>query len=1082
MSVMLLDQCSEANYHQVSPGLKQFAKSIWKPFKVQFADLEEQLEEQRRIIDTEIKIASEIAAHEAVQSALIYQRGGYAHREFEIRQWAENKDWQLQQDFAAKERRLKKILHSISGLDHTKSFINSRDRRHPGTGSWFLTLPEFKDWDGALDSAVLWYHGIPGSGKSILATSIIDHLYTCHRNTKSSIIYFFCDFHTLETLQYRAIVSSLLKQVIILNGALSNQLQGELEISYLNSQLPPDIYRIEDLFCTFAKQLGHLYIIIDGVDECTIEQRLDILAFLKRFLIKQPQNAKISLSTRPDIEIPKSLTIKFNISLSGAANQHDLETYIQYQLDSQCLNLGVYPTKVKEDIKEALLKGADGMFLWVYFQIHDIRRAGNKEKIDRILSDLPRGLQETYARIVHRINQERDESEAAITFKWLSECRRPLTLLELRDAIAVRVGDTHHAQIRSRYNEDPEGIIQNCCGLVILNEDQTVQYAHSTVLKYMQSRENDSSHQQVDAVGNGTSNSQENLGDASSENRSAFAHDIAELCATYLQLQDFGIQIARVQKETAVAPPKDWLKILLPGKLSFLVPVCRFAFNTIANSQQSKLNAHTVEGLTRSIYATPDHSRGLQEVNMSQFPCLNYITGYWLYHFADTEGKDFQIRASRLGALLDELSLPFPYLPGMVGSEEPNIAALLSWACITDNAPLFANLFLKSRGIREVLPTSDSYSTYQALGILGDGGDIRRLLNYAIEMNSTRIVRYILEDPPIRLRSGSSQIRKHTPLPNTYSYCWHGPYGYLYWVISEYFGKFQYGWGPGDLLEHEKSPFHTAAALGRLDIFNLLLQSHSLAIKGNVHIKVPGWYYNTVAKKAIQHGHLSIVKSLLSQFRASGSPLYSRRYSAHSMSENVPQVLSSHTIITRGLLTWAAFCGQGEAVTWLFESGNCSIFPVGQRVECCHSGTHGITETTPIGLASLDAVLLRTGPNKKSRSTFWEHFKPLDDPISAAAASRNFEIVLFLLSHVQGEQMRLGNRIYRGLSRLLIPTFYIAICHDRIEVLESIRGIVSPDIITIRARCDCEKHFFNPFDEAAAGGNHLTLEWLQTHS
>ncbi|KAF3316609.1 hypothetical protein TWF173_001892 [Orbilia oligospora] len=795
--------------------LKQFVKSIWKPFKVQFADLEGQLEEQRHMIDDEVLIASELAAHEAAQCTLIYQNRGYTHREFEVDQWTRNKEWQLKQDFAAKKRKLCKILERISGLDHRRSFSNACGRRHPETGKWFFQLPEFKNWDAALDSSVLWYNGIPGSGKSVLATSLIEHLYTLHRNTKTSIIYFFCDFHTPETLRYRSILSNLLKQVVILNfTTISNQAQGELEASYLDSQFLPDTYKIEAFFYQFAQKLGPLYILVDGIDECPEEERLDVIAFLKRFLAKKPRQAKFILSSRPDIEIPRALPTPYRISISTAADRPDLEAYICHELESKCPNLEVYTPQIKEDIKQALLKGANGMFLWVYFQIQDIRRAGNKDKIYQVLSDLPRGLHETYARILHRIQGERDEDEAAMVFNWLSKCRRPLTLLELRDAIAIRVGDTRHDQIRNRYNEDPERIIQNCGGLVVMNEqDQTVQYAHSTVAKYLHSRDDDDNNREGNEP----------------RRRSAkiSTSDIARLCATYLQLKDFSTEVARVRKEFTTRPPKYWVTMFLPGKLRFLEPICRFTLDMVLGSKQQPDIGHATD-LIRPLYTTP--SPGFEAQKQLKFPCLGYITEYWLHHFGEGGVGVLTSRAQHLETLLDESNLPFPYMPRVNGLEKPDTNDLLLWACENDNVPLFAVLFFKLRPPLSIRLWSDSGSRSSSgsrvIKTQKDATeDLEMVLSYAIERNSLGIVRFILEGPPITFRTGVRSIRRHLNLDLILTD--KDLTGLIYYHIA-------YKTHDINTAQSRFQLLAGAARTGHLEIFNILLEAHLAVIYGGL--------------------------------------------------------------------------------------------------------------------------------------------------------------------------------------------------------------------------------------------------------
>jgi len=70
----------------------------------------------------------------------------------------------------------------------------------PVSGEWVLRSPKFVEWLGSSTSSILWLHGIPGSGKSMLVARVIDYLQ--RRNESDSnpapIAYFYCARNTNE--------------------------------------------------------------------------------------------------------------------------------------------------------------------------------------------------------------------------------------------------------------------------------------------------------------------------------------------------------------------------------------------------------------------------------------------------------------------------------------------------------------------------------------------------------------------------------------------------------------------------------------------------------------------------------------------------------------------------------------------------------------------------------------------------------------------------------------------------------------------------------------------------------------------
>ena len=61
-----------------------------------------------------------------------------------------------------------KILSWLSAIPYHQHHKKSYGEVLEGTGSWFLEDTEYHQWRDSGQSAMLWVHGIPGSGKSKL--------------------------------------------------------------------------------------------------------------------------------------------------------------------------------------------------------------------------------------------------------------------------------------------------------------------------------------------------------------------------------------------------------------------------------------------------------------------------------------------------------------------------------------------------------------------------------------------------------------------------------------------------------------------------------------------------------------------------------------------------------------------------------------------------------------------------------------------------------------------------------------------------------------------------------------------------
>lgn len=123
-------------------------------------------------------------------------------------------------------------------------------------------------------------------------------------------------------------------------------------------------------------------------------------------------------------------------------------------------------------------------FLWVKFQLSDLCDQRSDSQILAALEDLPADLPQTFGRLLRKYEKSHDINLGSQIFRWIAVAKRPLTLAELREAIAVEP-----------FQEDWKG--QNmvndmkteiaCCGNLIFvdEEDDTIQFTHFSVKQYL---------------------------------------------------------------------------------------------------------------------------------------------------------------------------------------------------------------------------------------------------------------------------------------------------------------------------------------------------------------------------------------------------------------------------------------------------------------------------------------------------------------------------------------------------------------------------------------------------------------------
>jgi hypothetical protein len=91
--------------------------------------------------------------------------------------------------------KLERIYDWLSAADPSSNYQQALKQRHQNTGLWFLESDQYRAWKND-PASFLWLHGIPGSGKTILSSIVLeDVLRTCHSTGEKAVLYFYFDFN-----------------------------------------------------------------------------------------------------------------------------------------------------------------------------------------------------------------------------------------------------------------------------------------------------------------------------------------------------------------------------------------------------------------------------------------------------------------------------------------------------------------------------------------------------------------------------------------------------------------------------------------------------------------------------------------------------------------------------------------------------------------------------------------------------------------------------------------------------------------------------------------------------------------------
>ncbi|KAJ7327642.1 ankyrin repeat-containing domain protein [Mycena albidolilacea] len=343
-----------------------------------------------------------------------------------------------------------------------------------GTGGWLLEDSHFQQWE--LNSGgTLWCEGIPGSGKTVLVSMVVDHLNTQAQNRNVGVACIYLNHKDTEVQTVPNLLSGLWRQLVF-GKDVTSQVQ-ELYKQHTEKGTRPSLDSIHLALCAAIAQFSKVYIVVDAVDEYPENQR----HLLFEHLMEIRSTVNLMITSRPHIT-----PIADSVVLQIRANDKDIQSYIDGYIkrSPQLSKLVKINSELKEKIGTKIRNTVDGMFLLARLHLESLGAKRKPKAVFEALENLPSDLDETYHNAVKRISDQDEEAReiAQSTLIWVTNAKRPLTVEEIRVALAIEPG-TNQLDVANML--DIETILSVCAGLIIVDDEHSiVRLVHYTTQEY----------------------------------------------------------------------------------------------------------------------------------------------------------------------------------------------------------------------------------------------------------------------------------------------------------------------------------------------------------------------------------------------------------------------------------------------------------------------------------------------------------------------------------------------------------------------------------------------------------------------
>jgi len=244
--------------------------------------------------------------------------------------------------------------------DPSTNHNEARSKHQPTTGEWFLRSDGFLSWTEG-NTVSIWLHGIPGAGKTVLCSTIIEHVTAlCRSNSpQGRCAYFYFDFNNREKQTAVGMLRSTICQMCV------PVLPPEVDSLYTScgeGTRDPGLQDLLEAFISILRSPRRTYVILDALDECSEWRKL--LSVLTQILATSPDSVRLLVTSRKVSEIAEDLlktpSLVMDLRNTGGLTE-DINTHVNATLEHD-MRLRKWAPGIKEQMHYAIVQGSDGMY------------------------------------------------------------------------------------------------------------------------------------------------------------------------------------------------------------------------------------------------------------------------------------------------------------------------------------------------------------------------------------------------------------------------------------------------------------------------------------------------------------------------------------------------------------------------------------------------------------------------------------------------------------------------------------------------------------------------------------------------
>jgi hypothetical protein len=224
-----------------------------------------------------------------------------------------------------------------------------------------LKSTEFQSWVNQ-NKQTLFCPGIPGAGKTIITSIVVDDLHRrFQKDVRVGIAYLYCDFRRKQEQTPENLLASLLKQLAQQQRSVPESVK-RLHKDHKSKKTRPSIDEISMVLHSVVADYSRAFIIIDALDECQVSGGARAKFLSEIFKLQDKSCASIFATSRFIPDVKGEFERRKSILLEIRASNEDVRRYLDGHR-SKLPNFVLKSPDLEEEVKTSIVKAVDGMYV-----------------------------------------------------------------------------------------------------------------------------------------------------------------------------------------------------------------------------------------------------------------------------------------------------------------------------------------------------------------------------------------------------------------------------------------------------------------------------------------------------------------------------------------------------------------------------------------------------------------------------------------------------------------------------------------------------------------------------------------------